>query len=181
LKTAVSLLALAMLPGLAWAGRKPVAPPSLTLEHRHPSGAFTFRTPEGWQVAATPSGLMEAWSGDLGVRFDYQEGENGYDSLHATCILEGLSPAASAEPHFRYEYEYMGGLIGERRVLDTAHAVRYDGPVHGHRDWRQRTVTVVGGGLSLCVMSYAPTDVWKKTPQARAVLDAVMGSLTFSR
>jgi hypothetical protein len=181
LKTAVSLLALTLLPASAWAGRKPAAPPPLPAEHKHPSGAFTFRTPEDWQVQSTAGGGMEAWGGDLGVRFDYREGENGYDSLHATCIMQGLLPLSSAEPHFRYEYEFMGGAMGDRRVLDTAHAVRYDGPVRGHRDWRQRTVTVVGGGLSLCVMSYAPTATWKKTPAARALLDAVMGSLTFNR
>lgn len=177
----MSLLALLALPGLAQAGRKTIAPPALTLEHKHPSGAFTFRTPEGWTVKTAAPGVVEAWSGDLGIRFVYREGENGYDSLHATCILEGLSPASTAEPRLRYEYEYVGGLLGERRVLDSAHAVRYDAAVHGHRDWRQRTVTVVGGGGSLCAMSYAPAATWKKVPEARAVLDAVMGSLTFSQ
>lgn len=181
MKTTLSLLALIVLPGSAWAGRKPIAPPPLTLEHRHESGAFSFRTPEGWAVQPGSSGALEAWSGDLGVRFVYRDGENGYDSLHATCILEGLAPPSTAEPQFKYEYEYVGGILGDRRVLDSAHAMRYDEAVHGHRDWRQRTVTVVGGGLSLCVMSFAPKGVWKKTPEARAVLDAVMGSLTFRR
>ena len=177
----MSFLALTMLPASAWARHKPAPAPTLAAEHRHSSGAFTFRTPQDWLVQSTADGGLEAWGGDLGVRFDYREGEQGYDSLHATCIMQGLLPISNAEPHFRYEYEFMGGAMGDRRVLDTAHAVRYDGPVHGHRDWRQRTVTVVGGGLSLCVMSYAPTATWKKTPEARAVLDAVMGSLTFTR
>lgn len=179
LKTVVSLLALTVLSSSAWAGGKPVAPPALTVEHRHPSGAFSFKTPPGWTVNTTPSEALEAWGGDLGIRFLYREGEYGYDSLHADCILEGLSPSSAAEPMFRYEYEYMGGLIGERRVLDSAHSVRYDEAVHGHRHWRQRTVTVVGGGASLCVMSYAPRATWKKKADARALLDAVMGSLTF--
>ena len=179
MKTALSFLALMVLPGSAWAGRKPIAPPPLTLEHRHASGAFSFRTPEGWTVAPGASGALEAWSGDLGVKFIYAEGENGADSLHAACILEGLAPASAAEPQLKYEYEYVGGILGNRHVLDTAHAMRYDEAVHGHREWRQRTVTVVGGGLSLCVMSFAPTGLWKKTPQTRAVLDAVMGSLSF--
>lgn len=181
MKTAVSLLALLVLPGSARAGGKTIAPPSLSVEHRHPSGAFSFRTPEGWTVQPLASGALEAWEGDLGLRFLYAEGENGFDSLHATCILEGLAAAAEAEPRFRYEYEYVGGVLGDRRVLDTAHAVRYDAAVHGHRDWRQRTVTVVGGGASLCVMSYAPLATWKKVPSSRAVLDAVMASLAFSR
>jgi hypothetical protein len=42
-------------------------------------------------------------------------------------------------------------------------------------------VTVVGGGESVCVMSYAPAVAWKKQPEVRAVLEAVMGSLTFRR
>lgn len=168
-----------MLPGSVRAGGRPVGPPALTVEHQHPSGAFSFRTPEDWTVKAAAPDTLEAWGGDLGVRFLYREGEYGSDSLHADCILEGLSPSSKAEPHFRYEYEFLGGLIGERRVLDTAHAVRYDEAVHGYRDWRQRTVTVVGGGSSLCVMSYAPRSVWKKTPAARAVLEAVMASLVF--
>ena len=181
MKTGLSLLALMLLPGSAWAGRKAIAPPPLTLEHKHASGAFSFRTPDGWKVAPGASGALEAWSGDLGVRFLYNEGESGYDSLHATCILEGLAPASAAEPRLKYEYEYVGGVLGNRRVLDSAHSMRYDDPVHGHREWRQRTVTVVGGGLSLCVMSFAPKAVWKTAPEARAVLDAVMGSLTFRR
>jgi hypothetical protein len=181
LKTALCLLALVALPGSARAAGKGIAPPPLTLEHRHPSGAFTFRTPEGWTVQPGTTGEVEAWSGDLGVRFVYRDGENGYDSLHATCIMDGLAPSSAAEPQMKYEYEYVGGILGDRRVLDSAHSMRYDEAVHGHRDWRQRTVTVVGGGLSLCVMSYAPRGYWKKTPEARAVLDAVMGSLTFRR
>lgn len=178
MKTAVSLLALTALSSPAWAGGKPAAPPALTVEHQHPSGAFSFKTPSGWTVTQA-SGALEAWGGDLGIRFLYREGEYGYDSLHADCILEGLSPSSAAEPQLRYEYEYIGGLIGERRVLDSAHAVRYDAAVHGHREWRQRTVTVVGRGVSLCVMSYAPRSIWKKEAAARAVLEAVMASLTF--
>jgi hypothetical protein len=180
LKTALSLFALMVLSGSpAWAGRKPIAPPPLTLEHHHASGAFSFRTPEGWTVGSSASGALEAWSGDLGVRFVYSQGEAGYDSLHATCILEGLASPSAAEPRLKYEYEYVGGVLGNRRVLDSAHSIRYDEAVHGHREWRQRTVTVVGGGLSLCVMSYAPTGLGSKTAEARAVLDAVMGSITF--
>jgi hypothetical protein len=181
MKKAASLLALVMLPAPLWAGKKEIAPPPLTLEHRHPSGAFTFRTPDGWKLQTLANGEVEAWGGDLGVRFSYQDGEVGYDGLHATCLLDGLAPLQMADPRLRYEYEYMGGLLGDRKVLDTAQLFRYDNAVRGHREWRQRTVTVVGGGLSLCVMSYAPTALWKKTPEARATLEAVMGSLTFSK
>lgn len=181
MRTAVSVLALVALPAAAWAGGKPIAAPPLTLEHKHPSGAFSFRTPEGWKVQAVSADALEAWKDDLGVRFLYREGEYGYDSLHASCILEGLASSSAAEPHLKYEYDYIGGLLGDRRVLDSAHAMRYDAAVHGHRHWRQRTVTVVGGGLSLCIMGYAPVARWKSAPEARTVLDAVMASVTFSR
>jgi hypothetical protein len=181
LKTAVSLLALVMLPAPTWAGKKEIAPPPLTLEHRHPSGAFTFRTPDEWKVQTLASGDIEAWGGDLGVRFSYQEGEVGNDGLHAICIANGLAPAGMLDARLKYEYEYVEGLLGERRVLDSAQLVRYDDAVHGHRDWRQRTVTVVGGGLSLCVMGYAPSATWKKTPLHRVTLEAVMGSVTFAK
>jgi hypothetical protein len=177
----VSLLALSFLPASAWAGKKEIAVPPLTVEHRHASGAFTFRTPEGWKVQTGANGEIEAWGADVGVRFLSRDGEFGSDGLHATCILEGLAPAAATDPRIKYEYEYMGGVMGDRRVLDSAQYVRYDDPVHGHRDWRQRTVTVVGGGFSLCVMGYAPAPVWKKSAESRALLEAVMGSLTFAK
>ena len=40
-------------------------------------------------------------------------------------------------------------------------------------------MTVVGGGHSLCAVSYAPAPVWKKSKEARALLDAILGSVTF--
>jgi hypothetical protein len=181
LKTAVSLLALVTLPAISWAGKKEIVPPTLTVEHKHPSGAFSFRTPDGWKVQTGDNGNMEAWGADVGVRFLYRDGEVGYDGLHATCILEGLVPMEEQDPESKYEYEFVSWAMGDRRVLDSAQFVRYDDPVRGHRDWRQRTVTVVGGGLSMCVMGYAPTPVWKKSREARVLLEAVMGSLVFSR
>jgi hypothetical protein len=49
--------------------------------------------------------------------------------------------------------------------------------LRGHQEWRQRTVTIVGGGVSLCIMTYAPARVWKKSKDARAALDAVVTSV----
>ena len=54
----------------------------------------------------------------------------------------------------------------------------YDSAVHGHKEWRQRNVTVVGGGHSLCAISYAPAPLWKKSKETRALLDAVLASVT---
>jgi hypothetical protein len=37
---------------------------------------------------------------------------------------------------------------------------------------------VVGGGHSLCAVSYAPAGLWKKSKEARTLLDAVLSSVT---
>ena len=178
------LLMVMFCPEIVLAGRKaPAMPPPLTVEHQHPSGAFFFRTPEGWKVQPLPAdpSVLEAWGGDLGVRFLYRAGEAGYDSLHADCMLERLAGPMDTEPQVKYEYEYVGGVIGRRHALDSAFTVRYDQPRHGHREWRQRTVTVVGEGDSLCVSTYVPRQVWKSSRPARVLVDSVLGSVTFQR
>ena len=62
---------------------------------------------------------------------------------------------------------------------DIGLTIRYDNPVGGHKEWRQRNVTVVGGGHSLCAISYAPVPLWKKSKETRALLDAILASVTF--
>ena len=176
------LLMVVFCPQIVLAGRKaPATIPPLTVEHQHPSGAFLFRTPEGWKVQPMPADpdVLEVWGGDLGLRFLYRAGEAGYDSLHANCMLERLAGPMDTAPQVKYEYEYVGGLIGSRRALDSAFTVLYDQPRHGHREWRQRTVTVVGQGDSLCVMSYMPRETWKSSPPSRALVDSVLASVTF--
>lgn len=176
-----ALIALSSLTVPAWAGKKaPPPPPSLVAEHMHPTGAFTFRTPDGWTVGPLPgrSDVVEAWGGPIGVRFVYQPGETGLDSLHVACMLERLAPPMDAQPQVKYEYDFVGGPVGQARALDSAFTVRYDREVHGHGVWRQRTLTVVGGGHSLCLASYVPADVWKRSPEARAAADAVLASVT---
>jgi hypothetical protein len=156
-------------------------PPVLSDEHVHPSGAFTFRTPEGWSLATYgPSPpMLEARSGNLIVRFLFRPEEAGYDSLHVDCMLERLAGPMDMEPRVKYEYDFLGGTVGERRILDSAFVVHYDQPRLGQRDWRQRTVTLVGAGESLCVMTYCPATVWKKSKETRALLDAIVRSVTF--
>ena len=162
------------------AAKRPPEPPALETEHISPSGAFTFRTPAGWVVesrAEQPETVNAAGSG-LRVRFVHRSGEHGYDSLHGTCMLERLAPPSEISPVVKYEYDYIGGEIGDdRRALDSAFVVRYDSPVDGHKEWRQRNVTVVGGGHSLCAISYAPTPLWKKSKETRALLDAILSSV----
>ncbi len=186
---AVRRLALpAMLAALAAAGaavpaaaaKRPPEPPSLDVAHTSPSGAFTFRTPAGW-VVETSAGpeTVNAFGSGVRVRFVHRPGEHGYDSLHGACMLERLAPPIETSPVVKYEYDYIGGDIGnDQRALDSAFTIRYDGAVHGHKEWRQRNVTVVGGGHSLCAVSYAPAKVWKKSKESRALLDAVLSSVT---
>lgn len=166
----------------ASAARRPaVPPPALSQEHRAPSGAFEFRTPAGWTVnqpSAEPE-TIDARGAGLRVRFVHRPGEHGYDSLHGACMLERLAPAMEMAPTVRYEYDFVSAEMGDRRALDSAFVVRYDDPVDGHREWRQRNVTVVGGGHSLCAIAYAPLSSWKKSAETRATLDAILGSLTF--
>jgi hypothetical protein len=181
MRRAVALITLAALPGPAWAGKKtPPSPPPLVAEHAHPSGAFTFRTPAGWTVRPLEGrpDVIEAWNGPLGVRFVYQSGEVGLDSLHVNCMLERLAPPMDVEPQVKYEYDFVGGPVGDARALDSAFTVRYDAPIQGHVAWRQRALTVVGMGQSLCLASYVPADLWKRSPEARAAADAVLASVT---
>lgn len=174
------LLVLAADPA-AHAGGKGTPPP-LPQQHQHPSGAFRFKTPAGWRLSSTPSApeLLEAAGDDLLVRFTFRNGETGYDALHAICMLERLAGDMETSGDVRYEYEYVGGPVGEMRALDSAFTVRYDAPARGHEEWRQRTLTVVGNGISLCVNAYAPARLWKKSREARALLDAVVASVEFA-
>jgi hypothetical protein len=82
-------------------------------------------------------------------------------------------------PQVDYEYDFVGGEVGGRKALDSAFVVHYDAAVEGHRDWRQRNLTVVGGGESVCVIAYAPLPVWKKSKPARNLLTSVVASIEF--
>jgi hypothetical protein len=166
------------------AGGRAVASPSVDLaaEHHSPSGAFTFRTPAGWVVENTktePETINASGSG-VRVRFVHLAGEYGYDSLHGACMLERLAPPEATSPVVKYEYDFVGGDVGgNRRALDSAFTIRYDNPIDGQKEWRQRNITVVGGGHSLCAVSYAPAPLWKKSKETRALLDSILASVTF--
>jgi hypothetical protein len=168
------LAALVLLP----AGEKAEAP-ALTKEYHDPTGAFSFRTPEVWRVGplADRPDVLEAAGGGLRVRFVHRKGEVAYDALHAHCMLERLAGLMDASPDVRYEYDFVSWTVGERRALDSAFTVRYDAPIDGQHVWRQRNVTVVGGGQSLCVIAHAPAPLWKKSRAARQTLDAVVSSV----
>ena len=180
---AAAILAVFVWPGPAWAGKKPLPPPPLPLDHKHPSGSFTFRTPDGWQVAPSASNpdILEAAGGDLIVRFLYRRGEGGLDTTHVDSMMERLAGPMVADPQVKYEYDFRGGMLGNHGALDSAFVVTYDSAIHGQRAWRQRNLTLVGAGETLCIMTYAPASAWKKSMETRALLDAVVGSVTFSR
>lgn len=177
---AAALLACASV--LAAASKK-AAPPPLPQEIRHPSGAFSFRTPANWgaRAAEGASDVLEAGGDGLLVRFLFKPQEIGLDALHATCLDIKLLGPMDTSLQVKYEYDFVGGEIGNRRVLDSACEVSYYRPVLGATEWRQRTVTVVGEGESLCAISYAPRALWKKSKETRALLDAILASVAFSK
>jgi hypothetical protein len=161
----------------AVAGDDPEA--TLVAEHENVAGTFTLRTPEGWLVESRPGvpEITEARGGSLVVRILRREGEVGLDAYHVQCMQERLADPMKAAPQVDYEYDFHQGWIGEREALDSAFVVHYDEPVEGHSDWRQRHVTIIGGGESLCVVGMAPRRVWKKSREERALLKAVMASV----
>jgi hypothetical protein len=180
--TAASLACLLLLPAPSGAGKKePPVPPALPSEHSNSSKTLTFRTPAGWVVQAGTGQpeLTEARGDGLVVRILRREGELGLDSLHVECMLVRLAAAMDTFPQVDYEYDFVGGAYGDRRALDSAFVVHYDDPVEGHRDWRQRNLTVVGAGESVCVVAYVPLPVWKKSKPARNLLTSVLESIRF--
>lgn len=175
-------VSLALLSGAdALAGSRGPELPTLPQERVHPSGAFSFRTPVSWRVGvpADHAGAYQAEGDGVIVRFLFEPGEIGFDGLHATCMLERLSGAMDSDPQVQYDYDFVTGQAGDRRILDSAFVVTYDAPVLGHKSWRQRNLTLVGAGESLCVITYVPTELWKKSKPVRALLDAIVASLAF--
>lgn len=152
---------------------------SLVAEHTNAAGTLSLKTPSDWTFESRPGQpeVSEARGGALIVRILRREGELGLDSYHVQCMAERLSDPMKADPHVDYEYDFMEGWVGALHVLDSAFVVRYDEPVEGHTRWRQRCLTVVGGGESVCVVGMAPRDVWKKSKEDRALLDAVIASV----
>jgi hypothetical protein len=177
-EVAASTLAIFLSPALGVAGGKALSLPPLTDEHKNPTGNVTFQTPADWNVSVSDPTRVEAWGPDLGLRVVERQGEQGLDAMHVDCMLERLAPPMDTEPQVAYEYDFIGGMVNGHRALDSAFLVRYDSEIRGHRQWRQRNVTLVGGGRSLCVVAYAPYPQWKKSKESRALLDAVLSSVT---
>jgi hypothetical protein len=181
--TAAVLACLVLLPVPVGAGKKkdPPPPPSLPSEHWNTSRTVGLRAPEAWTLLREdgPPERLEVRGDGLVVRVLYREGELGLDSLHAECMLVRLAGAMDTFPQVDYEYDFVGGEIGGRRALDSVFVVHYDDPVEGYRDWRQRNLTVVGEGESVCAIAYAPVPVWKKSKPARNLLTSILESIRF--
>jgi hypothetical protein len=179
---AASFACVMLFPAPLGAGKKDVPASSpLVSEHSNASKTITFRTPAGWVVEAGTGQpeKTEARGDGLILRILHREGELGLDSLHVQCMLVRLAGAMDTFPQVDYEYDFVGGAFGGRRALDSAFVVHYDAPVEGYRDWRQRNLTVVGEGESVCVVAYAPLPVWKKSKPARNLLTSVLESIRF--
>ncbi len=181
--TAACLAWLLLLPASVGAGKKKDSPAAVVLaaEHWNASRTVSIRTPAPWAVRAEPGPpeVIEARGDGLIVRVLRREGELGLDSLHVECMLVRLTGPMDAFPQVDYEYDFVGAGLGARRALDSAFVVHYDQPMEGDRDWRQRNLTVVGEGESVCVIAYAPLSVWKKSKPARNLLTSVVESIRF--
>ncbi len=166
-----------------WAhARENARPPTLTAEHANASDTLRFRTPADWTVETRPGvpEVTEARGGAMIVRLVRREGEVGLDSLHVDCMLVRLAGEMQSEARVVYEYDFVGGQVGQRRLLDSAFVVNYDQAIGGERKWRQRNISVVGGGESVCLIAYSPLPLWKHSKVSRQLLDGVLASVEFA-
>jgi hypothetical protein len=164
-----------------WLHAKDAHPPVLDQEHEHPSGALTFRTPASWKVETMPGDplAVQAWGDGVIVRFVYRKGDNGFDIFHSECMLNRLAGPFDMDPQVKYEYDFLQGSIGDLRILDSAFITRYDAPINGETEWRQRNLTIVGAGHSLCAIAYVPLKTWRKSKSLKPLLEAVVKSISF--
>jgi hypothetical protein len=172
------ILAPLLLPVALVAGQKD-AVPALTEEHWTGSKTLRFKTPVGWSVSYTPGDLelTEARGNGMILRLLRREGELGLDSMHVECMMLRLAGPMETQPQVDYEYDFIGGEIAGRRLLDSAFVVEYDEPQDGQKKWRQRNLTLVGQGESVCIITYVPASVWKKSSTARKLLTSLAESV----
>jgi hypothetical protein len=170
---------LLLLPAVVSAGKQKEAAVPLAAQHQNRDGSFRFRTPEGWGVESRGEGpeIVEAQGDDLIMRFVYRNQEAGFDGIHADCMLERLAEAMDTSPQIRYEYDFLSAERGDHRLLDSAFVVKYDTPVRGYKEWRQRNLTIVGPGMALCVITYCPSPMWKKSVDTRRLLEDLVRSV----
>ena len=167
-----------LLPAALVAAQKTPVPP-LTAEHWNASKTVGFKTPAGWSVTHTPGDmeLTEARGDGMILRIWRRQGELGLDSLHSECMMRRLAGPMETRPGADYEYDFVGGEVGGRRALDSAFVVEYDEPIDGDKKWRQRNLTAMGDGESVCIVTYVPNGIWKKYTWARKLLTSLAESV----
>ena len=177
---AVILASLVALPAGLAAGEKIVIKP-LAQEHWNSSRTLRFKTPEGWLVQNTSGQveLTEARGDGMRLRLVRWPMDMGLDSTHAECMLQRLAGPMETSLDVRYEYDFVGGEIGERRALDSAFVVEYDAVIDGDKKWRQRNLTVVGAGESVCIITYVRNGLFKKYTAVRKFLTSLVEGVTF--
>ena len=153
--------------------------PALADEHWNAAHTFSFKTPAGWTVSSKPGDVetTEARGDGLIVRVLRRQGGLGLDAIHADCMLVRLAGPMETHPGADYEYDFVGGEISGHRALDSAFVVEYDAPIEGERKWRQRNLTLVNDNESVCVITYAPQALYKKSKTARKLLTSIPESL----
>jgi hypothetical protein len=183
MRRAAVLVFLLLVASPGGASDKEQPPPALSREVVAASRAFKFRIPDGWTTGVSPTNprILQAQGNDVMVRFLFEPTEEGFDSLHALCMLERLAGESETDPAVNYEYDFISWTAGERRVLDSAFVVKYHSKIGGSQEWRQRNVTIVGKGESLCVISYAPAKLWKHSKGTRDLLDGIIKSVVFAQ
>lgn len=169
---------LALPPAGLTAGEKLVVKP-LAQEHWNGSRTLRFKTPEGWLVQNVSGQVevTEARGDGMRLRLLRWPIDMGLDSTHAECMLQRLAGPMETSLDVRYEYDFIGGEIGERRMLDSAFVVEYDAVIDGEKKWRQRNLTVVGAGESICIITYVRNGIWKKSTPARQLLTSLAESV----
>ena len=177
---AVILASLVALPAVLAAGEKIVIKP-LAQEHWNSSRTLRFKTPEGWLVQNTSGQveLTEARGDGMRLRLVRWPMDMGLDSTHAECMLQRLAGPMETSLDVRYEYDFVGGEMGERRALDSAFVVEYDAVIDGDKKWRQRNLTVVGAGESVCIITYVRNGLFKKYTTVRKFLTSLVEGVSF--
>ena len=175
---AVILVAVFSTPAALQAGSKEAVPP-LTDEHWNASHTLSFKTPAGWTVTSKPGDLetTEARGEGLMMRIFRRPGGLGLDAMHVECMLMRLAGPMDTRPGVDYEYDFIGGEVAGHRALDSAFVVEYDAPVEGERRWRQRNLTLVNDNESVCVVTYAPNPLFKKSKTVRKLLTSIVESV----
>lgn len=177
---AVLLASLVALPAGVAAGEKIVVKP-LAQEHWNGSRTLRFKTPEGWLVQNTSGQveLTEARGDGMRLRLVRWPMDMGLDSTHSECMLQRLAGPMETSLDVRYEYDFVGGEIGERRALDSAFVVEYDAVIDGDKKWRQRNLTIVGAGESVCIITYVRNGMFKHSSAVKKFLISLVEGVTF--